>query len=297
VTTGTVSISDERIDGFGLFGAGSATLGTVQRWLFRSLVVALLALSIGACATPPEDPEERAAYEQTNDPLEPLNRTIFDFNIFVDEYVLRPVAKAYEYLPDLVRNSVRNFLRNLKSPVILANDIMQGEVERAGDTMGRFMFNTMVGGGLFDPASDAGIPYHEEDFGQTLAVWGVESGPYLMLPILGPSTFRDTGGIVVDRFIDPITYWGENSSRDWPEYAGAILGFTNAIDMRSRNYRQVEDLQETSLDFYATVRSLYRQQRQSVIENSDAGDQPSPVPSMSLEENGDKIEAQATLDQ
>lgn len=257
-----------------------AGVGSVRRGLIALAAAATLAVSLGACATPPEDPEDRAAYEQTNDPLEPMNRTIFEFNLFFDSYILTPVAQAYELLPDLMRNSVRNFLRHLKSPVILANDLMQGEVDRAGETMGRFMFNTFAGAGFLDPASEAGVIYHEEDFGQTLAVWGVDSGPYLMLPFLGPSNIRDTGGILVDTYLDPITYWGENSSRDWPEYAGLMLGVTEAVDMRSRNYQQLRDLRETSLDFYATVRSLYRQQRKSLIENRDGADQPAPVPSM-----------------
>ncbi|MEQ8603558.1 MAG: VacJ family lipoprotein [Marivibrio sp.] len=263
----------------------------MRRAAARGLLALMLAMTAAACATPPDDPDERAAYEEVNDPLEPMNRTIFEFNMFVDEFLLRPVAKAYEFIfPDLVRNSVRNFLRNLKTPVILANDLMQGEVERAGDTAGRFIFNTLIGAGLFDPASEAGVAYHEEDFGQTLAVWGVDGGPYLMLPFLGPSNLRDTGGFVADRFLQPTTYWAENSSRDWAEYSGLILGVTEAVDMRSRNYRQLEDLQETSLDFYATVRSLYRQQREALIENRQDADQPAPMPSMSfdsfLEEDG-----------
>lgn len=252
---------------------------------FLKLVMAgMLVLSVTACASAPEDSEERAAYAETNDPLEPMNRAIFEFNLVVDKAVLRPVAQAYEVLPDFVRNGVRNFLRNLRSPVILANDLMQGEVERAGDTMGRFVFNTLVGGGLFDPASEAGIVYHEEDFGQTLAVWGVESGPYLMLPFLGPSTVRDTGGLVADHYMSPVTYWADNSSRDWAEYSGLILATANAIDTRSRNYQQLEDLEATSLDFYATVRSLYRQQRKTLIENRENGTV-SPTPSLGLDGN------------
>lgn len=265
---------------------------TVRRAAARGLLAVMLAVSIAACATPPEDPDERAAYETVNDPLEPMNRVVFDFNLFVDEYVLRPVAKAYEFIfPNLVRDSVRNFVRHLKTPVILANDLLQGEVERAGDTMGRFMFNTIAGAGFFDPAAEAGVAYHEEDFGQTLAVWGVDSGPYLMLPFLGPSTFRDTGGMVADHFLKPTTYWADNSSRDWAEYSGLILAGTEAIDTRSRNYKQLEDLQETSLDFYATVRSLYRQQREALIENREDADQPAPMPSMSFDSLLDEDES------
>lgn len=276
----------------------SEWVGRSRRGMVALVAAGFLVVSLGACATPPADPEERAAYEQMHDPLEPMNRSIFDFNLFVDAYLLQPIAQTYELLPDLVRNGVRNFLRHLKSPVILANDLMQGEVDRAGQTMGRFMFNTFPGMGVLDLAGEASVPYHDEDFGQTLAVWGVEPGPYLMLPFLGPSTFRDTGGIVVDTYLDPVTYWGGNSSRDWPEYAGLMLGMAEAIDTRSRNYRQLEDLKETSLDFYATVRSLYRQQRKSLIENRDGVDQPAPVPAMAIEDDlgtGDALSTQVSL--
>ncbi|MCR9221386.1 MAG: VacJ family lipoprotein [Alphaproteobacteria bacterium] len=250
------------------------------------MAAAVLVLGLAGCATPPDDPEARAAFQETNDPIEPVNRAIFEFNLFVDKTILRPVAQVYELvLPDLVRDGVRNFLRHLKTPVILANDLMQGEMERAGTTMGRFIFNTVAGIGFFDPAGEAGHPYHPEDFGQTLAVWGVGDGPYLMLPFLGPSNLRDAGGFVADRYLNPLTYWADNSERWVIENNAIILGVTEAVDMRSRNYRQLQDLEETSLDFYATVRSLYRQTRQSLIENRDPGsDETSPVPSMSLDE-------------
>ena len=261
--------------------------GGVARFLGRTLAVLALILGLAACATPPEDPEAKAAYEQANDPLEPVNRAVFEFNMAVDKVVLRPAAKGYELLPDLIRDGIRNFLRHLRSPIILVNDLLQGETERAGDTMGRFVFNTLVFGGVFDAASDAGVEFHDEDFGQTLAVWGMDSGPYLMLPFLGPSNLRDTGGMVVDRYLDPVTYWADNTSRDWAEYSGLIIGVTTAIDTRSRNYRQLEDLEETSLDFYATVRSLYRQKRAAAIAN-EVGASDAPTPGMGFDGQSDE---------
>lgn len=247
------------------------------------LAAAFVAIALSGCATPPADPDAKAYYEQINDPLEPMNRGIFQFNLALDKVVLRPAAKAYEFaLPDLIRDSIRNFLRNLKTPVTLLNEILQGDGDAAGKTMGRFMVNTFVGvGGLFDPASGAGLPYREEDFGQTLAVWGVKEGPYLMLPILGPSNVRDTSGIVADYFADPINHYASNTDRRWIPIA---RGTTEAVDTRSRNYKTLEDLERTSLDFYATVRSLYRQRRDIMIKNGNPDStKPSPGISFDLE--------------
>ncbi|MDF1747330.1 MAG: VacJ family lipoprotein [Alphaproteobacteria bacterium] len=238
----------------------------------------VLALGLAGCATAPTDPVEREIYDEANDPAQPLNEAIFEFNMALDKIIVRPIAKAYEFLlPDLVRDSVRNFIRNLKTPVILANDIMQGETDRAGQTMGRFLTNTLLGGGLFDVAGAAGIPYHEEDFGQTLAVWGVDDGPYLMLPLLGPSSPRALAGFIVDAGLDPFRWWGYHSDRPVIEYNTAIRAGVELIDNRSRNYRQLESLEENSLDFYATVRSLYRQQRESMIRNGMYDDESIPT--------------------
>jgi phospholipid-binding lipoprotein MlaA len=262
--------------------------------VFRSLLLAAaVGTALAACATPPSDPIEREIYEEANDPVQPLNEAIFEFNLAVDKGVIRPVAKAYEFvLPELVRDSVRNFIRHLKTPVILANDLLQGEVDRAGKTMGRFMFNSIAGfGGLFDPAGEAGHEFHAEDFGQTLAVWGVEEGPYLMLPFLGPSSTRDLAGYIVDTALDPLQWWSYNSDRFIIENQGILRSGLEVVDTRSRNYRQLEDLEETSLDFYATVRSLYRQQRESLIRNGASDDESIPDMSFGDEDGMDDADA------
>lgn len=224
-----------------------------------------LAALPNGCATPPpqDDPEAVAAYKETNDPLEPMNRAIFDFNITLDEYVLRPIAWGYrEVLPLTIRNMVRNFLNNLQTPVILANDIFQAEWDRAGNTAIRGAMNTTLGfGGVADIASEMGFPRHSEDFGQTLAVYGADSGPYLMLPFLGPSNPRDAAGFVVDIFLDPLTYF------DIPfEYRAGEPG-TDAVSLRARNFEAIDELQRTSLDYYAAVRSLFWQRRKDQIHN------------------------------
>lgn len=234
----------------------------------KFLSVLALGFLISACATPPSDPEERAAYDETNDPLEPMNRAIFGFNETVDHLVLRPAGEAYNAMPQFAQDAVRNFLRNLKSPVILLNDLLQGNTKAASDTLGRFMFNTLAGaGGIIDVAGDAGIEYHPEDFGQTLAVWGVSEGPYLVLPLLGPSNLRDTTGLVVDSVADPVNHVARNADEDWVPFTRVAV---EGIDFRARNLKTIDDLRDTSIDFYATVRSLYRQHRNNLINNGAA---------------------------
>ena len=205
--------------------------------------------------------------EDDNDPLEVPNRLVFAFNEMLDVVVLQPAAATYRFLlPDGVRDSVRNFFRNLQTPVTLLNDVFQGEETRAGTTLKRFAINTTVGiAGLFDVADGMGYPFHEEDFGQTLGTYGVGEGFYLVLPILGPSSARDGFGRVVDHFTDPLTYL---LSRDLRLARLAIPG----VDTRSRNIENVEELRRDSVDFYARVRSLYRQTRQNEINNGELAD-------------------------
>ncbi len=270
----------------------AAAFDRSARTFMRLVLAGLLLTAVAACATPPTDPEQRQVFEETNDPLEPMNRAIFDFNVAVDKYFLTPVAQGYEFiLPQLVRDSIQSFLRHLKSPIVLANDLLQGETERAGETMSRMVFNTVMGvGGLFDVAGEAGIAHHEEDFGQTLAVWGVTDGPYLMLPFLGPTNVRDGIGIYgVDRAFDPLYYASYNSERFLAEYNGPIRSVTEAIDARSRNYQDVRDLEESSLDFYAAVRSLYRQQRATLISNGEDSSA-SAAPSLNFEMDFDELD-------
>ena len=234
----------------------------------RVALLAGLTLLFQGCATPPTDPDALAAYEEANDPLEPMNREIFAFNKAADTYLIKPLAQGYVYIvPAKGRKSVRSFLNNLRSPVVLANDLMQLEIQRAGTTLGRAVFNTTIGiGGLFDVASGLGLPYHDEDFGQTLAVWGVDEGPYLVLPILGPSNPRDTVGLVVDGFIDPLNWYLDNTGRGYLTYVRAAI---DGIDRRADVLDTLDEIERTSLDFYATIRSLFRQRRIDEINNGE----------------------------
>ena len=239
---------------------------TASRCGALGVVLALLA----GCATAP-DPSDREAvaeFEQINDPAEPTNRVIFEFNRFFDTVLLKPIAEFYRAVaPAAVQRGVHNFLNNLRSPVIFFNDVLQGEMERAGTTAVRLVINSTVGiAGFGDPAAEWGFPYHNEDFGQTLAVWTVPAGPYVMLPLFGPSNPRDTVGIVVDFFVDPINWWARDTGREYVIFARTGV---RAVDLRARNLDALEDLEKSSLDFYAAIRSLYRQRRADEISNGE----------------------------
>lgn len=230
------------------------------------IVLAVAALGLGGCATPPSDPAARAEFEAENDPLEPLNRAIFDFNMVVDGLFLRPAAIVYrEALPAPVQTGVNNFLSNLRAPVVLANDLLQGEMGRAGNTAGRFVINTTVGVlGVWDAAAEFGLPRHSEDFGQTFAVWGVGEGFYLVLPIFGPSNPRDAAGLLTESFVDPVNIWLRNEDAEgWIIARSLVTG----VDYRSRNLETLDEIKRTSLDYYAAIRSLYRQRRMDEIRN------------------------------
>jgi phospholipid-binding lipoprotein MlaA len=228
-----------------------------------------LLLLLAACATPPpaSDPEALAEYKANNDPLEPANRSIHTFNEQLDRAVTRPVAVGYrDTVPRPVRRGIRNLLNNLRSPVILVNDMLQGEPRRAGDTLGRFVLNTTVGlAGIFDVA-DAwfGVPRHTEDFGQTLAVWGAGEGPYLFLPLIGPTNLRDLTGSGVDGAANVVTWFGQGAAVSGLRYARGGMGL---VDTREALIDPVDEMRRSSLDPYATYRSAYRQRRQADIEN------------------------------
>jgi phospholipid-binding lipoprotein MlaA len=222
-----------------------------------------LGLALAACASGQQPGQEEDVYA-INDPLESVNRSIFSFNMTLDEYVIKPTAQAYrDVLPEKVRDSIHNFFTNLRSPVILFNDAIQGEGKLAGDTFARLWLNTILGvGGLFDPATRAGIPFHDADFGQTFGIWGVGPGPYLVLPVLGPSNPRDAVGLVASWYADPANAIADDNDQGWVSYPrGAVEG----IDLRARNIDILDRIQSTSLDFYATLRSLYNQRRAAEI--------------------------------
>ena len=226
----------------------------------RRFLVVAAGILLAGCTTDPN-----AASNGQNDPYESTNRAIFDFDNKLDDALLLPTAKAYNaVVPEPARDGVHNFLLNLDLPITFVNDILQGDMDHAGQTLGRFTINTTFGiGGLFDVAAKKGIPPHVEDFGVTLGQWGVGEGPYLVLPFLGPDPPRDAGGQVVDIFFDPATYITWRSSI-W--YSVAREGLT-ILDTRARNIDNLESIERESIDYYASVRSLYRQRRNNAINN------------------------------
>jgi phospholipid-binding lipoprotein MlaA len=214
----------------------------------------------GAAVAPAEAPPGSDA----DDPFEKTNRAIFDFNNQVDKIVLVPVSNAYRAtLPEPVRDGIHSVLQNLNEPIIFANDVLQARPDLASTTLARFVVNSTVGiGGIFDVASKANLPFHSNDLGVTFAVWGFGEGPYLMLPILGPSNVRDAIGEGGDAYGDPGNIVASDYHYVWASFARAG---TQGIDERSRNIETLADIERTSLDYYATIRSLYRQRRASEI--------------------------------
>lgn len=246
-------------------------------WLVLALLVAQGLACSGNLVERGPSAEPRAGSEQPSpgaaspvdsrpdpDPWEPMNRKIFWFNDKADVWVLEPVARAWDTVaPDPVQRSVSNFFHNVRFPIVLANDLLQGKVRDAGNDVGRFAVNTTIGvGGLFDPATGFGLERKIEDFGQTLATWGSPSGPYLVLPLLGPSNVRDMAGLLVDIPLSVTPFFVN-------EYIllGAQVGDT--VNERSLFLDEVEEAKEAALDYYVFVRNAYGQRRQALIQDED----------------------------
>jgi phospholipid-binding lipoprotein MlaA len=248
-------------------------------WLPAAALLAAAVL-LGGCATPPKnDPEALAAYKENNDPLEPMNRYFFEVNYALDELLLKPLASWYNLLlPPPVERGIHNALVNMDAPVVFANDVLQGNSKRAGITFKRFLINTTLGiGGLFDVASKLGLKYHDTDFGVTFAVWGVKEGPYLVLPLLGPSNPRDAVGFGVAQVADPWYYVFKHFD---VEFATYIRAGVEILDIRARNLETLDQIRKGAIDYYATMRSLYRQHRNDQIK---AGQTDDPLASLPFE--------------
>jgi len=215
------------------------------------------------------DEDLEAAPGSYPDPLESSNRGVLAFNRQIDKWILDPVTEAYQFVvPKPARNAIANFFLNFGSTKTLVNDCLQLEWKDAGITAGRLVINTSIGVvGLFDVAESLGMPGHESDFGQTLALAGTPSGPYLLLPVLGPSTVRDGFGVFVDGFFQPTNYiLGPLNLTFGPvimQSPGAILiyGGSSGLTLRDRNFARLKDLESSSVDYYAAMRSGYYQDR------------------------------------
>jgi phospholipid-binding lipoprotein MlaA len=235
------------------------------------VVLALLLCCGGCAATTPTASTTADDADTEHDPAEPVNRAIFKVNVAADHAVMRPVAQAYvDHVPEGVQKGIHNVVQNLKEPAVAVNDALQGNVNQAWQSVQRLAVNSTVGvAGIFDVASQLGLPPHKADFGQTLAVWGVGEGPFVELPLLGPSNARDTVGTAVDMALNPLTFVGGAPAT----YAGIATGSANVVDTRSQHLHDLDELERNSLDYYATLRSVYRQHRDAEI---SAAKQPPP---------------------
>jgi phospholipid-binding lipoprotein MlaA len=224
-----------------------------------SLAALALCCALAGCASLPAG-EQR----EPDDPLEPLNRAVFDANTALDEALIRPLAETYRTIfPPFVRDRVRSVIDNLAEPRIFVNDLLQRRPNAAGITFTRFLLNTTAGlGGMFDLAAGQGLAQQSGDFGQTLYTWGVTDGPYVVLLFFGPSNFRDALGLGVDLFTTPpaLVVTG---------HAGAVTGFAvgtvDGIDLRARNIETLDEIKASALDFYVHLKSITRQRRQSQL--------------------------------
>jgi phospholipid-binding lipoprotein MlaA len=207
----------------------------------------------------------RGAVAPANDPIEGVNRKIFWFNDHVDAYVLEPVATGWaKVAPTRVRTSVANFFDNLRFPIVTVNDLLQAKPLAAGEDVARFGVNTTVGVlGFFDPATGWGLDKHEEDFGQTLGVWGVPGGPYVVIPLLGPSNLRDAAGLCVDYALSVTPFFVD-------EYILVGAQVVNAVDQRSLVLDEVREAKRSAFDYYVFVRDAYAQRRNALVEDSQA---------------------------
>ena len=235
----------------------------IRLHLFLPLLTAML--GAGCAVVPPE--------EEVSDPLEPVNRVIYQFNEKFDQYLLKPVAQGYQdYVPTLARKGVSNFYSNLGEPLTVTNQVLQGKFEEGAGDSTRFIFNTTFGVlGLFDVATPMGLPGHDEDFGQTFASWGIGEGWYLVLPFLGPSTVRDTVGMFPDGYLDPLYYVDDDT---W-KYSLVAL---RVVDTRARLLGASRVRDTAALDGYLFTREAYRQHRWNRIHDGSP-----PPPSFDLD--------------
>lgn len=228
----------------------------------RTALAMMLAVSLSACVTlPPDRPRSPA------DPWESWNRGVYKFNDALDRAVAKPVARAYvKVVPQPIRTGVSNFFENLNTPTDLINDALQGKFLAAANDLGRFLLNSTLGiGGILDPATPAGLDHNNEDFGQTLGKWGVHAGPFVEIPILGPSDLRDAPARVVDTYTNPRQY----IKNDWVKYGLYLPDF---IDRRAA-LLPLDDTLKNTYDPYAFVRDAYLQRRAYLVSDGKVTDE------------------------
>ena len=225
-----------------------------MRWK-TLLSVAVVTLGLSGCAG--------SRIPAPGEPLENVNRQTFAFNDGVDVYVVEPVAKGWHWaVPDAFERGISRFFTNLGTPVVAANGLLQGKPVQAVTDLGRFAINTTVGLGFIDPAAEWGLKKHEEDFGQTLAVWGVPGGPYVVIPILGPSNPRDIAGLVVDSAMSVTPFFIDG-------FITASARVVSTINTRAEVLDEVREIKNASVDYYTAVRDGWQQRRDAAIQDGD----------------------------
>jgi phospholipid-binding lipoprotein MlaA len=233
--------------------------------LKKFALICALAFSAAGCAA--SDNQEAAA---ADDPLEPMNRYFFDFNQKLDRNAALPAATFYtSAVPNPARRGIHNFLDNLGGPVNVVNDLLETQFGNADTAAARFVVNTTIGvAGIFDVATDWGLPARNRDFGETLGTYGVPQGPYLVLPFRGPTAVRDLGGNYVDGFFSPLYYM--HIQYAGKQYVGLVKSTIGSVDNRAQNIVTYRDIERASVDFYATMRDYYRQRRERQVEDTSA---------------------------
>ncbi|MGD9408944.1 MAG: VacJ family lipoprotein [Thiohalocapsa sp.] len=230
----------------------------MPRWPNRTAIVLALSFVVAACASVPSE------YRDPRDPWQPFNRAVFRFNTDFDNAFLKPTAQAYQFItPEPLDEGITNFFNNIADATSAVNNVLQFKLSRAGSDVGRVFVNTTVGFvGFFDVASNVGLPSYKEDFGQTLGYWGFGAGPYFVIPILGPSTVRDTFGLAGDIVLDPFfnleedkIYWGFVTLR--------------VVDRRADLLVAGELVDEAAIDRYTFVRDAYLQRRQNLVHDGN----------------------------
>ena len=217
--------------------------------------------------------EPGISYDEIYDPIEPINRVVLNFNFFIDDIAIRPIVKTYKFIaPEPVEKGVSNFFSNLKEPLRTVSFILQGEFYKSFNSIGRFTINTFTSLGTFDLASKVGMEKNETDFGITLAKGGVSSGPYIVIPIIGPSNLRDFSGDVIEYFVDPL-------SNNVPNREYIAIG--NGINERVEIDEQIDKVRDVSSDRYEMIKSIYYQNRNAQLEEEYI--QNLPVPKIYIE--------------
>ena len=237
------------------------------------LIISISFLQINSSYSNEDVNVSSIAYDEIYDPIEPINRAVLNFNFFIDDIAIRPIVKTYKFIaPEPVEKGVSNFFSNLKEPIRTISFIFQGEFYKSFNSIGRFTINTLTSLGTFDLASRVGMEKNETDFGITLAKGGISSGPYIVLPIIGPSNLRDLSGDVVEYFVDPI-------SNNVPNREYIAIG--DGLNERVEIDEQLDKVREASSDRYEMIKSIYYQNRNAQLEEEYI--QNLPVPKIYIE--------------